>query len=253
MNNSWSLLKNWLISMGSPPLFFRWSSLILPWLYPFSFLILLVGLVWGVGFAPPDYKQGDVYRIIFIHVPSAILGQSSYLLMALFGSICLIWRVKIAGMLLRAAAPLGASFTLLALVSGSVWGKPTWGTWWIWDARLTSTLILFFLYIGIIGLYSSMDNKQKGDRAASLISIVGVIIIPIIKKSVDWWQTLHQPSTFSVTSSPSMTPDMYTPLLLCVLGFYFVFISMLLNRLRMEILLRERSTSWAKEYLAKKQ
>ena len=249
--NSWEILKKWLISMGSPPFFVKWTSLLLPWLYPFSFFVLILGLIWGIGFAPTDFKQGDVYRIIFIHVPSAILGQSIYLLMAVFGFICLIWRAKIAGMLLRAAAPLGASFTLLALISGSVWGKPTWGTWWVWDARLTSTLILFFLYTGIIGLYSSVDNKQKGDRAASLISVVGVIIVPIIKKSVDWWETLHQPSTFTLTSSPSMTPDMYLPLLVCVIGFYLIFISFLFNRLRVEILLRERRSSWVQEYLSK--
>ena len=249
--NSWKILKKWLISMGSPPFFVKWTSLLLPWLYPFSFFVLILGLIWGIGFAPTDFKQGDVYRIIFIHVPSAILGQSIYLLMAVFGFICLIWRAKIAGMLLRAAAPLGVSFTLLALISGSVWGKPTWGTWWVWDARLTSTLILFFIYVGIIGLYSSVDNKQKGDRAASLISVVGVIIVPIIKKSVDWWQTLHQPSTFTLTSSPSMTPDMYLPLLVCVIGFYLIFISLLLNRLRVEILLRERRSSWVQEYLSK--
>jgi heme exporter protein C len=201
------------------------------------------------SFAPTDYKQGDVYRIIFIHVPSAILGQSIYLMMAIFGFICLIWRAKLAGMFLRSAAPIGASFTLIALVSGAVWGKPTWGTWWVWDARLTSTLILFFLYAGIISLYSSIDNKHKGDRAASLISVVGVIISPIMKKSVDWWQTLHQPSTFTITSAPSMTPDMYLPLLICVIGFYSILFSILLNTLRAEILIRERNTSWVRQFL----
>ena len=244
-----NLIKKWLISLGSPPLFFKWASKILPWLFPISILILLTGLIWGIGFAPTDYKQGDVYRIIFIHVPSAILGQSIYLMMAIFGFICLIWRAKLAGMFLRSAAPIGASFTLIALVSGAVWGKPTWGTWWVWDARLTSTLILFFLYAGIISLYSSIDNKQKGDRAASLISVVGVIIIPIIKKSVDWWQTLHQPSTFTITSAPSMTPDMYLPLLICVIGFYSILFSILLNGLRAEILIRERNTSWVRQFL----
>ncbi|HIA43736.1 MAG TPA: heme ABC transporter permease [Gammaproteobacteria bacterium] len=240
------------MSMGSPPFFFEWASRLLPWLFPISFLILMIGLVWGIGFAPSDYKQGDVYRIIFVHVPSAILGQSIYLMMAIFGSICLIWRAKLAGMFLRSAAPLGASFTLIALISGAVWGKPTWGTWWVWDARLTSTLILFFLYVGIIGLYSSIDNKQRGDRAASLISVVGVIIVPIIKKSVDWWQTLHQPSTFSLTSSPTMTADMYLPLLICVIGFYFIFVSLLCNSLRAEILTRERNTGWVRKYLNNK-
>ena len=247
--NNLQVVKKWLISLGSPPLFFEWASKLLFWFYPVSFLLLFTGLIWGIGFAPPDYKQGEVYRIIFIHVPSAIIGQSVYLMMAFFGSICLIWRAKLAGMFLRSAAPLGASFTLIALVSGAVWGKPTWGTWWVWDARLTSTLILFFLYAGIIGLYSSINNKPKGDRAASLISVVGVVIIPIIKKSVDWWQTLHQPSTFTITSAPSMTSDMYLPLLICVIGFYCILFSILLNRLRAEILIRERNTSWVRQFL----
>ena len=168
--------------------------------------------------------------------------------LSLFGFICIVWRAKIAGMFLRAAAPVGLSFTFLALISGSVWGKPTWGTWWVWDARLTSTLILFFLYGSIIALYSALDNKPKGDRAASLLSLVGVVIIPIIKKSVDWWQTLHQSSTFSLSSSPSMTSDMYTPLLACVIAFYLVFILIVLNRLKVEIILRERSTNWVKQH-----
>jgi len=246
-------IKKWFIEMGSPPHFFTWSSRLLPWLYPFSFLVLLCGIIWGVFIAPTDYKQGDIYRIIFIHVPSAILAQSIYIMMSIFGAICLIWRVKLAGMFLRSAAVLGGSFTLIALVSGSIWGKPTWGAWWVWDARLTSTLILFFLYAGIISLYSSIDNKQKGDRAASLISIVGVAIVPIIKKSVDWWQTLHQPSTFTLTSAPSMTADMYLPLLVCVLGFYLVFFSILFNKIQVEILIRERNTSWVKSYFLEKE
>ncbi len=248
MNNI-KLIKKWFISLGSPPLFFNLATKILSWLYPASFIVVLIGLTWGIGFAPTDYKQGDVYRIIFIHVPSAILGQSVYLMMAVFGSICLIWRAKLAGMFLRSAAPIGACFTLLALVSGSVWGKPTWGTWWVWDARLTSTLILFFLYAGIIGIYSSTNQKQKGDRLASLISVVGVIIIPIIKKSVDWWQTLHQPSTFSITSAPSMTSDMYLPLLICLVGFYLLLAAIILNRLRAEILMRENNTVWVSNFL----
>jgi heme exporter protein C len=175
------------------------------------------------------------------------LGQSIYLMMAVFGFISLVWRAKIAGMLLISAAPLGAGFTLVALVTGSIWGKPTWGTWWVWDARLTSTLILFFLYAAIIALHSSLDNKTKADRAVSILSVLGIAIVPIIKKSVDWWQTLHQPSTFSLTSSPSMTADMYQPLLMCVVGFYLVFIFMLTNSLRAEIISREKGRNWAQK------
>jgi heme exporter protein C len=247
MNKFWSLIKNWFIAMGSPPSFYKWATTFLPWLGILAFLTFSLGLVWGIGFAPPDYKQGDVYRILFIHVPSAILGQSIYLMMAVFGFISLVWRAKIAGMLLISAAPLGAGFTLVALVTGSIWGKPTWGTWWVWDARLTSTLILFFLYAAIIALHSSLDNKTKADRAVSILSVLGIAIVPIIKKSVDWWQTLHQPSTFSLTSSPSMTADMYQPLLMCVVGFYLVFIFMLTNSLRAEIISREKGRNWAQK------
>ena len=207
------MIKKWLIEMGSPPLFYKWSTKILPWLFISAILILGIGLFWGLLFAPTDYKQGDVYRILYIHVPSAILGQSIFMFMAFCGFINVIWRAKISGMMLKSAAPIGVSFTLLALVTGSIWGKPTWGTWWVWDARLTSTLILFFIYAALIGLHSTIDDKTKADRAVSILSIVGLAIIPVIKKSVDWWQTLHQPSTFTITSSPSMSPDMYLSLI----------------------------------------
>ena len=230
--------------MGSPPLFFKWSSKILPWLFFVSIVIFAAGLVWGLFYSPTDYKQGDVYRIIYIHVPSAILGQSIFMFMAICGFITMVWRVKISGMLLKSAAPIGASFTLLALITGSIWGKPTWGTWWVWDARITSTLILFFIYTAIIGLHSSIDNKTKADRAISILSLVGIAIIPIIMKSVDWWQPLHHPATFTLTSAPSMTPDMYMPLLVCVLGFYLIFGLLLTINLRAEVLMREKNKSW---------
>lgn len=233
--------------MGSPPLFYKWSSKILPWLYIVSIITLGVGLYWGLFYAPADYKQGDVYRIIFIHVPSAILGQSIFMFMAVCGFINMIWRAKISGMMLKSAASIGASFTLLALITGSIWGKPTWGTWWVWDARLTSTLILFFIYAALIGLHSTIDDKTKADRAVSILSIVGLAIIPVIKKSVDWWQTLHQPSTFTMTSSPSMSPEMYQPLLICVIGFYLTFALLLTLNLRNEVLERESNRNWVQQ------
>ena len=243
------MIKKWLIEMGSPPLFYKWSTKILPWLFISAILILGIGLFWGLLFAPTDYKQGDVYRILYIHVPSAILGQSIFIFMAFCGFINVVWRAKISGMMLKSAAPIGVSFTLLALVTGSIWGKPTWGTWWVWDARLTSTLILFFIYAALIGLHSTIEDKTKADRAVSILSIVGLAIIPVIKKSVDWWQTLHQPSTFTITSSPSMSPDMYQPLLLCLIGFYLFFALLLTLNLRNEILERERTKNWVKQLL----
>ena len=236
--------------MGSPPLFFQWSSKALPWLAIISIIVFSIGMVWGIFYSPTDYKQGDVYRIIYIHVPSAILGQSILMFMAICGFITVVWRVKISGMLIKSAASIGASFTLIALITGSIWGKPTWGTWWVWDARLTSTLILFFIYAAIIGLHSSLDDKTKADRAISILSLVGIAIIPIIKKSVDWWYTLHQPSTFTLSSAPSMAPDMYQPLLVCVLGFYLIFAFLLTMNLRAEIVFREKNKTWvSKQYL----
>jgi heme exporter protein C len=167
--------------------------------------------------------------------------------MAVCGFINMIWRAKISGMMLKSAASIGASFTLLALITGSIWGKPTWGTWWVWDARLTSTLILFFIYAALIGLHSTIDDKTKADRAVSILSIVGLAIIPVIKKSVDWWQTLHQPSTFTMTSSPSMSPEMYQPLLICVIGFYLTFALLLTLNLRNEVLERESNRNWVQQ------
>ena len=193
-----------------------------------------------------DSKQGDVFRILYIHVPSAIMGESIFIFMAFCGFINVIWRAKISGMMIKSAAPIGMSFVLLTLLTGSIWGKPTWGTWWVWDARLTSTLILFFIYMALIGLHSTIDDKTKADRAVSILAIVGVAIIPVIKKSVDWWQTLHQPSTFTLTSAPSMSAEMYQPLLLCVIAFYIVFAYLLTLNLRNEVIEREKSKNWVK-------
>ena len=232
--------------MGSPPLFFNWSSKIVTWLGISALSFLLLGLCWGLILAPPDYKQGDVFRILYIHVPSAIMGESIFIFMAFCGFINVIWRAKISGMMIKSAAPIGMSFVLLTLLTGSIWGKPTWGTWWVWDARLTSTLILFFIYMALIGLHSTIDDKTKADRAVSILAIVGVAIIPVIKKSVDWWQTLHQPSTFTLTSAPSMSAEMYQPLLLCVIAFYIVFAYLLTLNLRNEVIEREKSKNWVK-------
>ena len=232
--------------MGSPPLFYNWSTKIVTWLGISAISFLLLGLYWGLILAPPDYKQGDVFRILYIHVPSAIMGESIFIFMAFCGFINVIWRAKISGMMIKSAAPIGMSFVLLTLLTGSIWGKPTWGTWWVWDARLTSTLILFFIYMALIGLHSTIDDKTKADRAVSILAIVGVAIIPVIKKSVDWWQTLHQPSTFTLTSAPSMSAEMYQPLLLCVIAFYIVFAYLLTLNLRNEVIEREKSKNWVK-------
>jgi heme exporter protein C len=224
---------------------------LLPGLLLLTLLLLAVGTVWSLLFAPADYQQGNSFRIIYLHVPSAIVAQSAYLLMALAGAIGLIWRIKVADMVLKSTAPIGASMALLALVTGAIWGKPTWGSWWVWDARLTSMLILLFLYLGVMALNSAIENESTAARAAAILALVGVVNIPIIKYSVEWWNTLHQPATFKLTEKPAMPAEMWLPLLVMVIAFYGFFVVSLMQRLRNEILWRERRTGWVRELLNK--
>ncbi|PJE80020.1 Heme exporter protein C [invertebrate metagenome] len=232
--------------LGSPRWFFKTTGRWLPWLQAISGLMLCIGLIWGIAFTPADYLQGNSYRIIYIHVPVAFLAQSIYVLMALAGVIMLVWRIKIADMFIASCTPVGASFTLLALLTGSIWGKPTWGTWWVWDARLTSMLILLFLYLGIMALRSALKPKTAA-KACSLMVIIGVINIPVIKFSVQWWSTLHQGSTLTLTEKPPIAPEMLWPLLFCIAAFYLFFISVMIARLHNEILARERRTYWVRQ------
>jgi heme exporter protein C len=212
---------------------------------------LSVGAGWGLLFAPQDYQQGNSFRIIYIHVPSALLAQSIYITMALAGGVGIIWKMKVADMVAYACAPIGASMTFVALLTGAIWGKPTWGSWWVWDARLTSMLILLFLYFGVMALYSSMEKPEIAAKAAAILGLVGLVNIPIIKYSVDWWNTLHQPATFTLTEKPAMPVEMWLPLLVMVLGYYCFFASSLMVRLRNEILRREKRASWVKQLVAK--
>ena len=235
--------------LGSPKWFYEISSKLLPWVAVFSVLMLAVGLVWGSVFAPEDYQQGNSFRIIYIHVPAAILAQSCYMMLAVAGVVGLVWRMKLADVALQCAAPIGAWMTLVALFTGSIWGKPTWGTYWEWDARLTSMLILLFLYFGIIALRMAISNRDTAAKATAVMAIVGVINIPIIKYSVDWWNTLHQPATFTITEKPAMPPEMWMPLLVMVLAFYGLFTLNLLMRMRLEVLRRENKTRWARAAL----
>src|SRR5690554_844356 len=193
--------------LGSPKWFYGIAGRFMPWLLGLGLVLLLAGLVWGLAFAPKDYLQGNSYRIIFIHVPTALLAQSVYIMMATAGVITLVWKMKLADVFVRSAAPIGAVLTLLALFTGAVWGKPTWGTWWEWDARLTSMLILLLLYLGIIILGLAHSDEKAGAKAVALLAIVGVVNIPIIKYSVNWWNTLHQPATFKLTEKPTMPPE----------------------------------------------
>ena len=241
---------NWTHKFGSPRYFYRISGLLLPWLSTLCLVLMLIGLYLGLVVAPSDYEQGESYRIIYIHVPSAWMSMFIYVLMAVFAAIGLIWRAKLAAVLATASAPIGASFTFLALVTGSIWGKPMWGTWWVWDARLTSELILLFLYFGFMALQSAISDRQTAWRAASILLLVGVVNIPIIHFSVEWWYTLHQPATITKFDKPSIHVSMLIPLLLMAVAFKLFYGSVLLSRARSEILQRERKTHWVRELVS---
>lgn len=242
-------MLNWFHKLGSPKIFFDLSGRWMPALLAISVLLLLTGTVWALLFVPPDYQQGNTVRIMYIHVPAAILAQSGYMMMAVAGAVYLIWKIKLADMAVQAIAPLGALITFLALITGAIWGKPTWGTWWVWDARLTSTLVLFFLYVGVMSLRAALDRHPAAGRACAILSLVGVVNLPIIKYSVDWWYTLHQPASFSLTEKPAMPAEMWAPLLLMVIAYYTFFATVSLLRIRNEILARERNTDWVREWV----
>jgi len=244
--------KRWFHSWGSPKIFYEKSARWLPWLSFPSMLLILIGLTWGLLFAPIDYQQGNSFRIFYLHVPAAFLSQSIFMMMAVAGAINLIWRMKLADMAAKHCAPIGASFAFLALATGAIWGKPTWGTWWIWDARLTSTLLLLFLYLGVIALNSAIDNRETAGRSTAILSLVGLVNIPIIKYSVEMWHTLHQSATFKLTEKPTMPFEMWFPALLVVLGFYLFFTWMLFKRMRAEVVEREFKAKWLQKELAQK-
>lgn len=231
---------------GSPPWLYKLSGSILRWLIPLTLLALVVGAVWGVLFTPPDFRQGNSYRIIYIHVPAAVVALAGYYVMAIAGAISLIWRMKMADVAMRATAPVGAALTFIALVTGSIWGKPTWGTWWVWDARITSMLILLFLYLGVIALYEAYENKALAAKACAVLSLVGTVNIPIIYKSVDWWYSLHQPASIKFTGGSTIDPSMLYPLLWMIVAFYALFTCCLLLNMRAEILERESRTAWVR-------
>lgn len=242
-------MPRWFYQLASPRWFYNFTSKLLPWFGIATLVFLCVGLVWGLVFAPADYQQGNSFRIIYIHVPSSILAQSCYMLMAVAGAIGLIWKMKMAHIIAQACAPIGASIAVMSLATGAIWGKPTWGAWWVWDARLTAMLVLLFLYIGVIALHAAFENKAGADKASAILSLVGLVNIPIIKYSVEWWNTLHQSATFTVTEKPAMPPEMWIPLLIMVLGFYCFFAVILMGRARVELLEREKRSDWVKQLI----
>jgi heme exporter protein C len=229
---------------ASPVHFYHLSGRAIPWLWAATGLLLAAGLFGGLVLAPPDYQQGEAYRIIYIHVPSAWMAMFIYMSMATSAAVGLIWRTKTAEVWARVSAPLGASFTALALATGSLWGKPMWGAWWVWDARLTSVLILLFLYLGYMALQAAIEDRRTAARASAILAIVGVVNIPIIHYSVVWWNTLHQGPTITRLDTPAIHMSMLIPLLLMALAFMLYYVTVGLMRARCEILERERDSRW---------
>ena len=221
---------------ANPARFQRIADPLLPWLAAATIGLFALGLWWGLVASSADYIQSETVRIMYVHVPAAWMALATYATIAVASAIALVWRHPLADIAARAAAPLGAGFTLIALITGSLWGKPMWGTWWVWDARLTSVLILFFLYLGHIALSHAFDDPQRGARAAAVLAIVGAVNLPIIKFSVDWWNTLHQPASVFRMDGPTIDPAMLGPLFAMAAAYLLFFVTLLLVRMKAELL-----------------
>ncbi len=221
---------------ANPARFLRLAAAIQPWTAAATVLLIGAGLYFGLIASPADYQQGQTVRIMYVHVPSAWLGMACYSTMAIASAMALIWKHPLADLIGKSAAPIGAAFTFLCLVTGSLWGKPMWGTWWAWDARLTSMLILFFLYLGYMALANAFDDPTRGAKASAVLALAGFVNVPVIKFSVDWWNTLHQPASVTKIGMPSIDPSMLLPLLLMGVGFTTFFVTVLLVRVRSEIM-----------------
>jgi len=241
------VLKKLYHQFASPKTYIVLVNKMYPYVFYISLCIYTVALIWGLAFAPADYLQGNSFRIMYLHVPASFLSQSLYLAMAIAAAVFLIWKVKLAAYMIKAIAPIGALVTFIALISGSIWGIPTWGTWWQWDARITSTLILFIMYLGLISLHSSFTNFEKADKFISVLVLIGFVNIPIIKKSVDWWSTLHQPASITLTDKPSIDPSMLYPLFFSMIGFSGLIICLVILSSKVQIFNREASKSWVKD------
>jgi heme exporter protein C len=236
-----------LYKYAAPANFYRLAGKMVPWFAVTAALVFIVGLYVGFFVAPTDFQQGEAYRIIFIHVPAAWMGMFLYVLMAVYAGIGWAFNARLASMMATAIAPTGAIFTFISLVTGSLWGRPAWGVWWVWDARLTSTLILMFLYIGFISLQASIDDPRRADRAGAVLALVGVINVPIIYFSVQWWNTLHQGATIRIAERPSMAPSMLAAMLILLVACWLYSIAVVLARVRLIIREREREAPWLAE------
>lgn len=235
-----------LYQYSTPQAFYPVAGQLIPWFYAFAVAFLVTGLYVGFAVAPTDFQQGEAYRIIFVHVPAAWMSMWIYIMMAFWAAIGLVLNTRLSSMMAQALAPTGVLFSAIALITGSLWGKPMWGTWWVWDARLTSELILLFLYLGFIALQSSIDEPRRADRAGAVLALVGVINVPVIYFSVRWWNTLHQGASVSMSSAPKMASVMLFGMLLMALASWLYTIGISLSRLRSIILERERRIDWVK-------
>ncbi len=243
------MIKKFIHQFASPKTYLFQVDKFYNFIFFTSLIIYILSILWGLMFTPEDFVQGNSFRIIYLHVPASFLSQSLYAAMAIASFVYLVWRVKLAAYLIISIAPIGAMTTFIALISGSIWGIPTWGTWWQWDARITSTLILFIMYLGLISLHNSFSNYEKADKLLSWLVIVGAVNIPIIKKSVDWWSTLHQSASITLTDKPSIDPVMLYPLIGSIIGFFGLIICLVLLSSKNQILLREKNKSWIKDYV----
>jgi len=236
---------HWIHKASSPKVCYRWAKNLQPWLALCCLLLLAYGLIDGLMFAPADYQQGDAFRIMYVHVPAAIGSLAIYVLMSVSVFFFFIWKIKLADIVAKASAPIGAVFTFICLLTGAIWGRPTWGTWWIWDARLTSELLLLFIYFGIMALRSAMPNPKLAARASGIFTLIGLVNIPIIHYSVQWWNTLHQGASLSLTNA-TIAASMLYPLMAMICAFLFYYAWVLCIKVRSEILLREKETAWVK-------
>ena len=240
-------LVRWFHHVASPPIFDRFAARWSRVFYVAALPVLLIGLWQGLFVVPAEQSQGDAFRIIYIHVPSAWMSLFVFALMALYSAIALVWRIKVCEILAMACAPMGAGFTLITLLTGSIWGKSTWGTWWDWDPRMTSELILLFLYLGVIGLYYAIEDRRSAARAAGLLAIVGVALLPVIRYSVDWWGGLHQRQSINVFGDNAVRAELIAPLWWMVVGTKLWFAGSLLAKARADNLLREAGKAWVAE------
>jgi heme exporter protein C len=240
---------NW-FKYSSPASFYPLAGRLIPWFAAAAALFTVIGLWIGFFLAPTDYQQGEAYRIIYIHVPAAWMSMFIYLVMAGYAALGIVFNTRLSGYMARSLAPTGAMFTFVALWTGALWGKPMWGAWWVWDARLTSELLLLFLYLGFIALNSSIEDPRRAARASGLLAIVGAVNVPIIYFSVQWWNTLHQGASVSLTQAPSMAKTMLAGMLVMAIAAWCYTVAVALARVRCEILERERHADWIGDVLA---